>query len=413
MQTAGRDHLGPVAAAGLLVVVAGVWGSQLDRHTLQLDAPPFVGQWDLRLGSAVAIPLLVGTLAWWSAPWVQRRRWPALLGMSWLTAAAWALALALVDGPGGLTRPLLLRDDYLHDVPRVHSDFLSSFTAHIEHDGGGVERWTTHVGGHPPGLLLLLKALDVLGLGGAGPAAALFVAVGTSAVVAVLLTVRRLAGEPAARSCAAFVALAPAAIWVAVSADAFFMGVTAWGIALLALKRPVAAGTVLGLSLFLTYGAVPLSLLALAVAGSWRAVAKAAIAAATVAAAFALAGFWWVDGLVHTLARVHAGAGGYRPWGYFLLADVAVLAVAVGPATVAGLRSLTRADPLWWLVAPVLLALLLADVSGTSRGEVERVWLPYVPWLLVAAARLRQPRRWLAAQLTTGLALQVLLRSKW
>ena len=49
---------------------------------------------------------------------------------------------------------------------------------------------------------------------------------------------------------APFVAVAPTAIWIAVSADAYFAGVAAWGIALLALAAsrtvrwpiPVAAG---------------------------------------------------------------------------------------------------------------------------------------------------------------------------
>ena len=38
-----------------------------------------------------------------------------------------------------------------------------------------------------------------------------------------------------ARRAAPFVAVAPTAIWIAVSADGYFAGVAAWGIALLAL----------------------------------------------------------------------------------------------------------------------------------------------------------------------------------
>lgn len=410
MQTTRSDHVWPAAAAVLLVVAAGVWGAHLDPHTLQLDAPPLVGHWEPRLNPAVIAPIAVGLAAWQSAPFVQRLAWRRLLGVSWLVAMAWSVSLALVDGRAGLTSPVLLKDDYLHDVPRVHSGFLSSFTSHIVH---GADRWTTHVGGHPPGLVLLLKGFDVLGLTGPWPAVVLFVGAGTSAVMAVLVTVRRLAGEETARACAPFLALAPAAVWVAVSADALFLGVTAWGIALLALKRPVAGGLLLGLSLFLTYGAVPLGLLALAVTRSWRALVRAGLVVLAVVGAFAVAGFWWWDGLQQTLTRVHNGAGGYRPLEYFVVANVAALAIALGPATAVGLRSLTRTDPLWWLVAPVLLALLVVDLSGTTRGEVERIWLPFVPWLLVVAARLRHPRGWLAAQLATGLAVQLVVRSKW
>ena len=46
--------------------------------------------------------------------------------------------------------------------------------------------------------------------------------------------------EPTARLAAPFVAVAPTAIWIAVSADAYFAGVAAWGIALLALAERAA-----------------------------------------------------------------------------------------------------------------------------------------------------------------------------
>jgi hypothetical protein len=405
-----RDQAWPAAAAVLLVVVAGVWGRQLDPHTLQLDAPPLVGVWDLRLSLKVLLPVVVGVGAWQAAPALQQLPWKRLLGASWLLAIAWSVSLALTDGVNGLRGPLLSRDEYLHDVHKSYpGGFLPTFTQHIV-DG---DRWTTHVGGHPPGLLLLLKGLDRVGLSGPWPLVILFVGAGTSAVVAVLLTVRTVVDEQTARACAPFLALAPAAIWVAVSADALFLGVTAWGVALLALKRPVAGGLVLGASLFLTYGALPLGLLALAVTRRWKSLIPAAAGVLAVVLGFALAGFWWLDGLQTTYTRVHAGAGGYRPFTYFVVANVAALAVAVGPATAVGLRRLSRRDPLWWLVGAALVGLLVADLSGTARGEVERIWLPYTPWLLVATARLRDPRPWLAAQLAIGLVVQLVLRSKW
>jgi hypothetical protein len=411
METRLRDRAWPAAAALALAVGAGIWGRQLDPHTLQLDAPPFVGNWDVRLSASALIPLAVGVGAWQAAPALQRLPWRRLLGGAWLMALLWSVALALTDGLNGLREPLLSRDEYLNDVHKSYpGGFLSTFTQHIVH---GPDRWTTHVGGHPPGLLLLLKGLDRIGLTGPWPLVVLFVGAGTSAVVAVLLTVRAVAGEATARAAAPFLALAPAAIWVAVSADALFLGVTAWGVALLALKRPLAGGLVLGASLFLTYGALPLGLLALAVTRRWRSLIPAAAGVLAVVVGFALAGFWWLDGLQTTYTRVHAGAGGYRPYAYFVVADLAVLAVALGPAIAVALRSLTRKDQLWWLVGAALIGLLVADLSGTARGEVERIWLPYTPWLLVAAARLRHPRPWLAAQLASGLALQLVLRSKW
>ena len=50
-----------------------------------------------------------------------------------------------------------------------------------------------------------------------------------------------------------------------------------------------------------------------------------------------------------------------------------------------------------------------------SKAEVERIWLPFVPWLLVATALL--PARWrrvgLALQVALALLAQHLLYTSW
>jgi hypothetical protein len=408
--SSSRDAVWPACAAAGLFAFAVATGYLVDPSLRQLDAPPLVGHWDLRISPKALLPVGAGALLWSVAPRVQVLPWRRALLAAWGMALTWAVALAAVDGAAGFTRPLLLRDDYLHDLGRVDGSFLSTFTQHIV---SGPGQWANHVAGHPPGTPLLLKGLDLVGLGGAWPAAVLFVLAGTSACAAVLLTVRERVGEVTARRALPFVALAPGLLWVATSADALFLGVTAWGLALCALRRPYAAGVVLGLSLFLTYGALPLGLLALDLLRRPVAVAKAAVGVVVVFAIFTALGFWWFDGLHQTYLRVHAGAGGYRPLPYFVVANVAVLALAVGPAAVVGLRKLGAAHPLWLVVGPLLLALLIADVTGTMRGEVERIWLPYVPWLLAPAALLAHPRRWLAVQLVLALVVQLVLRSNW
>ncbi|MEO6121349.1 MAG: hypothetical protein ABIW46_05210, partial [Acidimicrobiales bacterium] len=88
----------------------------------------------------------------------------------------------------------------------------------------------------------------------------------------------------------------------------------------------------------------------------------------------------------------------------------------IGPATAAGLGRLRHAPKgVALLVGAALVAVLFADLSGLSKAEVERIWLPFVPWAVLACATLAavSRRRWLAAQLGTGVALQVLLRSPW
>ncbi len=58
---------------------------------------------------------------------------------------------------------------------------------------------------------------------------------------------------------------------------------------------------------------------------------------------------------------------------------------------------------------------VLADASQMSKAEVERIWLPFVPWLTLSCALL--PARWrragLALQLFAALVVQHLLYTSW
>jgi hypothetical protein len=409
--------------------VAHVWGRALFDSGLRLQlgpgrgAPPLVGALELRLGLR-NLPGLVAAVAGvaWGPALAARLGWRRLLVAAALGAAAFAVALAIID-PGGLTGPLLGRGEYLRDVGRVGSplDFLAHFTERLP-------TYHTHTQGHPPGMVLLLAALDRAGLGGAGWAAALVIAGGAAAVSATLVAVRAVAGEGAARAAAPFLVLVPAAIWVASSADAFYLGVTAAGVALLAAAGSSArrrgdalaagAGLVLGGACFLSYGAVLAAPIAAGVALAqrrWRPLLVAGVAALAVVAAAAAAGFWWLDGLTATRQAYFAGVASRRPYGYFLVADLAAFAIAVGPAAAVALTRLrppavTRTR---WLVVGALLAVALADVSGLSKGEVERIWLPLVPWVLVATATLGPRRGWLGLQAGAALALAAMVRTPW
>jgi hypothetical protein len=63
-------------------------------------------------------------------------------------------------------------------------------------------------------------------------------------------------------------------------------------------------------------------------------------------------------------------------------------------------------------------------VSGMTKGEVERIWLPFAPWVLVAGGALawstapgrhaRNPAvRWLAVQAAAAIALESIVRTPW
>ena len=230
--TQGVRIVPTVLGIGLLVLVANRWGQALldDGVRLRILAPPLIGRF--RLGPPggllpLLVPFAVGALLVTRLPRAAASmRWTRLLGLGAAAAVAWAVALALVDGAAGLTRPMGLRGHYLLDVAQVGSpgEFLRSFTDQIDAYG-------THVRSHPPGLVLLLWGLSTVGLGGSGAAAALVIAGGASAVPALLLTVRELAGEAMARRTLPFLVVAPAAVYVASTGDALFAGVALWGVA--------------------------------------------------------------------------------------------------------------------------------------------------------------------------------------
>ncbi len=81
-----------------------------------------------------------------------------------------------------------------------------------------------------------------------------------------------------------------------------------------------------------------------------------------------------------------------------------------------GLRSRARDDVVVVGIALASLAtVLLADLSGMSKAEVERIWLPFVPWLLVGTALLPRPVASLGAGRAARLRrpVQHLLATGW
>ncbi|MGH3788161.1 MAG: hypothetical protein ACRDRG_16795 [Pseudonocardiaceae bacterium] len=445
-RTAGVDRglradLGTVGGAALLVAVAALVGAWLrdDGVPLHVDAPPLGAQWLPHIGPGTVPTVLIALLVVMRGPELAARLgWRPLIGVSAVAALAWTMSLALIDGwQRGLADRLTTDTEYLHDVPRVGdvSAMLQIFAERIP--GLQPDSWTTHVAGHPPGALLVFVGLDRVGLSGGVPAALLCVLVGSSTGIAVAVTLRALGGEVTARAALPFLVLLPGAIWIGVSADGLFAGVLAWGVALLAVgvsranldipavAASAAGGVVLGASLYLSYGLVLAGLLPVAVAAAARRVAPLLVAGAgvaTVVAALAAAGFWWLDGYQQVTIRYYQPGeyGLERPYSYWVWANLACLAVVLGPAGVAGLRRVLtpghrQPTALVLLCAATLLAVLAADLSGLSKAEVERIWLPFAIWLIAAAGLL--PRQhahwWLAAQAVVALAVNHLLLTTW
>jgi methylthioxylose transferase len=416
--------------------------------------PPLHADWQPRVGPgtlpAVALAVLAGRYA---VDLAMRLSWSRLLVCAYVAGLAWMLALATVDGRQGLGAILGTDYEYLRTA-RATTDLphtLETYVSRIPYDALP-SNWPVHVAGHPPGALTFFVGLDRIGLGGDLAAGLVVTALAASTAVAVLVTLRALDAEEMARRGAPFLVLGPAAIWQCVSADGMFAAVAAWGIAALAVAATrdggarsacwsVVAGLLLGSSVMLSYGLPLLALLALAVlvvARSWRPLVPAALAALAVVLVFAGYGFVWWEALPALRERYWDGVASRRPPGYWMWANLAALAVSAGPVVGAGVaealalaraRARARAQArlrgaastdgpvrvVGWLSAAAVAMVLVADVSQMSRAEVERIWLPFVPWLVVACALL--PDRWrrggLVLQLGAALAVQHLLSTGW
>ncbi|MGW6927041.1 hypothetical protein ACWGA9_38250 [Streptomyces sp. NPDC054950] len=449
-----RHDLYAVGAAVLLVTAAVLIGHHIQHahHTLRVNWPPLLGSWGPHLGpgTPVAVVVAVATVGYGPAL-AARLPWRALLATAWGTATAWILSLALIDGwQRGVAGRLTSRHEYLQVVGRFHDvpAALRDFTHHILLESP--DNWPAHVAGHPPAATLTFVLLDRIGLRGGGWAGIWCVAVGATACVAVLVAVRALADEGLARRAAPFLVLAPAAVWMGTSADAYFAAVAAWSVALLALavtgrrvrSAALGSGLLFGLTCYLSYGLTLFALIGAAVLllGRGRVRERPELlvlllaGAAVVPTAFTLAGFDWWEAYRLLVTRYRQGAGGIRPYGYWVWANLACTVLITGLATAAGLRrtgaslghrrgeSLARPDGphrrgadarLALLVAAALLALLVADLSGMSKAETERIWLPFALWLLPSCAFLTRPRAWLAAQAALALLLNHLLLTGW
>ncbi|MEV4709461.1 hypothetical protein [Actinoplanes sp. NPDC049316] len=463
------DRWDVAAAAGAvtLVALAALVGGllYLNDRPVQASAAPFYAHWLPHVGPGTPLVLMVaGLIVWRGFVVAERLSWRALRLTAYVVAVTWTLSLAMVDGwQRGLAGRLTTGPEYLDEVPGVTdvSVMIRGFTGRIL--DFQPDSWTTHVAGHPPGALLIFVWLERAGLGGGGWAALACILVGSLATVAVPETVRLLSvsGEAAARAVVPFAVVFPGAVWIGASADGLFAGITAVGVMLLARKRVLAAvagGALVTFGIYLSYGLVLLAPLVLVALLATRRTARstdtdrnaesvgvtgralkpatlgvvmgsALIGGVAVAGSFSAAGFWWPDGYHLVVERYYQGLASVRPYGYWVWANIAALVACAGPMTAVILRRATvrrgaeavgsPERPAWdvtrLLPLAAAVAIVAADVSGLSKAETERIWLPFAVWFAAGAALLPVPSRraWLVVQAGTAILVNHLLLTSW
>jgi hypothetical protein len=394
-------------------------------------AAPFLGRYrvDLTAG-AMAAPVVAALVLWTSTRRSTARwRWRRLLTMSYLASVAWLLSLAVMQGGDGLTGYLSDRDGYRPQIDEIGSlgGLLGAFT-----DPGNA--YSTAVTGHPPGTAILVWLLHGLPIGEVW-IGLLWTALAAVTVPLVLASARSACGPVAARRLAPLLILAPYGIWMAVGPDGITVMIcaAALGAATYASHHDsrgwkatgwaTVAGLLLATATMFAYIVAWLGLsmvcLYFARRRPWHHLATG-LGALLPLAAVQLIGFNWAEGLTLAyrsyLERIEADRS---VWWWMVLCFV-VLILACGPAIVASSRKL-RNTPAWPFLVGGTSAVLFSAAMGIARGGVEETWLPFFPWLVIAATAparpagtpLPTPLLLAGAGAVAAIAMQSVLVSPW
>ena len=392
MTTATDTRRGLDAAVWVALVAAGFGLTALARALdLRVGVPgaPFTGEYRFKveIGTVLAPAVAVAVLAGVRAGVVERLGWRRLLLLSYVAALAWSLALAVVDGGNGLAYPVT--HDYLGDVDAVGDDpaaFVRDFVDETPEYGVATRT-------HPPAPVLLLWALGKVGASRPATLGVLVTALGCLTVPAVAVAMRSVCGERAARRLLPALVLAPYAVWVAVSMDGVTAALVALFVALGVVGsepgRPpwwaIGSGVALGVAALFSYAVGWLAAILLIVCFRRRRATVIALIGFGALVPLALArvlGFVWPDGLTVAQADWSIRVGPHRSWLLWAVLDLVVLVIACGPHVVTAARRIRRTAG-WPFVVGALIGVGFAIGSGLARGEVERSWLPFFPWLLV------------------------------
>jgi hypothetical protein len=430
-ETPAPERRAADAATWLLLGAAGIGLAVLARHVgMRVGVPgaPFTGEYRFKVevGSVLAPAVAVAVLAATRAGLVERLGWRRLLLLSWLAALAWAVALAVVDGGNGLAFPIANPNEYLRDVGAVGHDPVAFVRGFVGHAPG----YSVATRTHPPAPVLLLWALRRLGLTRPSLIGLVVAALGCLHVPAVAAAVRSLCGEAAARRLLPVLVLAPYAVWVAVSLDGVTLALCALFVALgVVASEPgrtprwaIASGVVLGIAALFSYAVGWLAAIPLVVCFVRRRATTIAFVGTGALVPIAMAramGFVWPDGLTVAQHDWAVRVGPHRSWLLWAALDLVVLVVACGPHVVTAARRIRR-TPGWPFLVGAGIGVGFAIGSGLARGEVERSFLPFFPWLLVPVTGTDddgEPGRpsllLLALGAAAAVVLESVLRSAW
>lgn len=413
-------------------VIAGAVTVHLTDGGLGTATPPFVMFWEPRVDLwpvLLAGALLAGLVALAPRLLAFPRSRAGFAGAAFAIALATGLALNAAHfgsaawdqvfdlGPG---RSFEASNEVLAGLPAL------SYGAHVFLDRFAelVPSQPVGLAGHPPGLPLIMYGLGIHSSRGL---AALCIGSLAAVAPAVHALGRALElDERAARRAALLACASPALLLFGItSTDAVFALAGTVSAALLCSGRRalrVAGCVALAGSVLLSWALLAIGAWAFLIAWSRRgprsALALAAgCALAVLASQGALAALYGYDpiGALRATSQVYGdGIATTRPYGFWLVGSPVAFAVTAGlPLSAAWLLAAGRRS------APALALAAVVAISATlgfTKAEVERIWLPFVPLLCVAAATVIDDRRLRAALgvlCAQALICEVLFNTIW
>ncbi len=408
-------------------VAAGLWLARHDGRELGLSYPPFVGRWDPAVTVWALVAAALFALAIWAAPRLLSPTLPAAAFAAGIFGLTLALRLALgaagrgtadwrrVFDPAGFEGA----NEYLPALTalRYGPEFFLDRFAEL------VPALPVHAAGHPPGLLLVMDALEITT---PGRLAALCIVGGALAAPLAYALGRRLVDERRARLAGLLTAVAPSVLlFGATSADALYAVIgllAAWPLASPRLGPRVAGAVALAIGSLFAW-----SLLAV---GAWAALLAwrrgglrdmvalgllcGAVLLALHAAFAAATGFDPIGTLRATEQVYRFGVAGDRPYWFWLPGSPTAFLLMLGlPIAWLGLRALVAGDD---AAVAIFSVIAIAAIAGFTKAEVERIWLCFAPLTCLAAASAlpdRQVRPVLGLLAAQALAWELLWNTVW
>ena len=375
------------------------------KRALAGDVPPLLAQLHPSVGPWLPLAIAAIAAALFVVPAVLTWSRPAFLATVVAMGMAVTVALAVeAHGISAISAPFRRSLEYYASVPLVRAMGPRAFASAFPDLGS---RLSLHAATHGPSAVLFLWALSKM-TGGSLLGVSLVVAlVGVAGALPTYAIAREFTGEHGARLAAALFACAPGVlIYSATSMDAVFMTVTACALAAL-VRSPrsplwaVVGGFLWAVAFSFTFGAFVLVLFAVGLGvvavrdgtAGWRQVlAGGALILCGLVAGYALLRLTLGMNLIRDFraasrANYHDPSRA-RPYLYWVVANIPAFLWVAGIVQTSlfvywtRLRWRARAFGFETVFVGVL---ALSTLSGVFLGEVDHIWLFFIPPLAAVA----------------------------